>query len=118
MYCSQNRALQPLLDTLCIQQSNSNTGQIILYSTLLIGHTQHPGYMCMSAWPFVSKQLLKSNRQDKVIIRLQGISVGEFQLGNIWFCNRGLFQLSRPVCPTQGVPYKKITQDTGRPVLN
>ena len=37
MYCSQYRAL---LDTLCIQQCNRNTGQIILHSTLLIGHTQ------------------------------------------------------------------------------
>ena len=77
MYCSQNRAL---LDTLRIQQSNRNTGHIILYSTLLLGHTQHPDYMRMSSWPFVSKQLRKSNRQDNVFLRLPGISEGAFQL--------------------------------------
>ena len=32
--------------------------------------------------------------------------------------SRGLIQLSRPVCPTQGVPNKKKSHDTGRPVLN
>ena len=84
MYCSQNRAL---LDTLRIQQSNRNTGHIILYSTLLLGHTQHPDYMRMSSWPFVSKQLRKSYRQDNVFLRLPGISEGAFQLRmwNIWF---------------------------------
>ncbi len=36
-YAEQNRAL---LDTLCIHQSNNNRGHIVLYATLLIGHTQ------------------------------------------------------------------------------
>ncbi len=88
MYYSQNWAL---LDTLRIQQSNRNTVHIILYTTLLVGHTPYPGYMRMSSWPFVSKQLRNSNRQDSVLtvfIRPPGISEGDFQLrmGDIWFC--------------------------------
>ena len=81
----QNRAL---LDTLRVQKSNTNAGHIILYSTLLIGHTDHPGYMRISSWPFVEKTLRRSNRQDMVFIRPPGISEGSFELrmGNIWFC--------------------------------
>ena len=81
MYFSQKRVL---LDTLRIQPSSHSMGHIVLYSTLLVGHTQHPGYMSISSWPFVSKQL----RQDKVFIRPAGISEGAFQLrmGKIWFC--------------------------------
>ena len=81
----QNRAV---LDTLCLQKSNTNSGHIVLYSTLLIGHTQHPGYMRISSWPFVEKKLRKTSRQDMVFIRPPGISEGAFELrmGNIWFC--------------------------------
>ena len=40
-----------------------------------------------SSWPFVSKKLQTSNRQDMVFIRPPGISQGAFELrmGNIWF---------------------------------
>ena len=81
----QNRAL---LDTLRVQKSNTNAGHIILYSTLLIGHIEHPGYMRISSLPFVEKKLRRSNRQDMVFIRPPGISEGAFELrmGNIWFC--------------------------------
>ncbi len=71
-----------------VQKSNTNAGHIILYSTLLIGHTEHPGYMHISSFLFVEKTLRRSNRQDMVFIRLPGISEGAFELrmGNIWFC--------------------------------
>ena len=84
-YVVQNRAL---LDTLRIFQSNNNKGHIVLYTTLLIGHTQHKGHMCIYSCPFVPKKLKKSNRQDFVFIRPPGISEGAFQLrmDNIWFC--------------------------------
>jgi hypothetical protein len=39
-YDGQNRAL---LDTLCIHRSNNNHCHIVLYTTLLIGHTKHKG---------------------------------------------------------------------------
>ena len=54
----QNRAL---LDTLQLQKSNTNQGHICLYSTLLIGHSRHPGQMRVLSWPFVPR---KCNRQD------------------------------------------------------
>ena len=82
----QNRAL---LDTLRIFQSNNNSiGHIVLYSSLLIGHTQHKGHMRISSCPFVPRKLQKSNHQDYVFIRPPGISHGAFQLriDNIWFC--------------------------------
>ena len=84
-YVVQNRAL---LDTLRIFQSNHNKGHIVLYTTLLIGHTQHQGHMRIYSCPFVPKKLKKSNRQDYVFIRPPGISEGAFQLrmNNIWFC--------------------------------
>ena len=85
-YVVQNRAL---LDTLRIFQSNHNKGHIVLlYTTLLIGHTQHKGHMRIYSCPFVPKKLKKSNRQDYVFIRPPGISEGAFQLrmDNIWFC--------------------------------
>ena len=50
-YAEQNRAL---LDTLRIHQSNNNRGHIVLYATLLIGHTQHKGHMRVSSWGFVA----------------------------------------------------------------
>ena len=68
-----------LLDTLLLQQSDTNTGHILLKSTLLIGHTQHPSYMCISSWPFVAKKLWSSNRQDMVLTRPPGISEGAFK---------------------------------------
>ena len=84
-YVVQNRAL---LDTLRIFESNNNKGHIVLYPTLLIGHTQHKGHMRIYSCPFVPKKLKKSNRQDYVFIRPPGISDGAFQLrmDNIWFC--------------------------------
>jgi hypothetical protein len=39
-FAKQNRAL---LDTLSLHQSNSSWGHIVLYYTLVIGHTKHPG---------------------------------------------------------------------------
>ena len=84
-YVEQNRAL---LDTLRLHQSNNNQGHICIYSTLLIGHTKHPGQMRVSSWPMVPKKLQQTNRQDMVFIRPPGISDGAFQLrmDNIWFC--------------------------------
>ena len=84
-YDEQNRAL---LDTLRIHRSNNNQGHIVLYTTLLIGHTQHPGHMRVSSRPMVPKKLQQTNRQDWVFIRPPGISDGAFQLrmDNIWFC--------------------------------
>ena len=84
-YVHQNRAL---LDTLCLHQSNNNRGHLCIYSTLLIGHTKHPGHMRISSLPFVPKKMHRTNRQDMVFIRPPGISDGAFQLrmDNIWFC--------------------------------
>ncbi len=84
-YAEQNRAL---LDTLCIHQSKNNRGHIVLYSTLLIWHTQHKGHMRLSLWQFVQRKLQQTNRQGMVFIRQSGISDGAFQLkmDNIWFC--------------------------------
>ncbi len=86
-YAEQNRAL---LDTLRIHQSNNNRGHIVLYSTLLLGHTQHKGHMRLSLGPFVPRKLqqTRTNRQDTVFLRPPGISDGTFQLrmDNIWFC--------------------------------
>ena len=76
-YDEQNRAL---LDTLLIHRSNNNQGHIVLYTTLLIGHTQHRGHMRVSSWPMVPKKLQQTNRQDWVFIRPPGISQGAFQL--------------------------------------
>jgi hypothetical protein len=63
-YAEQNRAL---LDTLRIHQSNNNRGHIVLYATLLIGHTQHKDHMRVSLWPFVPRK--------------SGV-----RMDNIWFC--------------------------------
>jgi hypothetical protein len=84
-YAEQNLAL---LDTLRIHRSNNNQGHIVLYSTLLIWHTQHKGNMRLSLWPFVPRKLQQTNRQDMVFIRMPGISDGAFQLrmDNIWIC--------------------------------
>jgi hypothetical protein len=85
-YAEQNRAL---LGTLRIHRSNNNQGHIVLYSALLIRHTQYKGQMPVSLWPFVPRTLQRINRQDLVFIRPPGISDGTFQLrmDNIWFCN-------------------------------
>ncbi len=88
-YAEQNLAL---LDTLLIHQSNNTWGHImiVLYSTLIIGHTKHKpeGHMRLSSWPFVPRKLQLTNRQDMVFISPPGISDGAFQLrmDNIWFC--------------------------------
>ena len=84
-YDEQNRAL---LDTLRIHRSSNTPGHIVLYSTLLIGHTQHAGQMRVSSCPFVPRKFQQSNRQDMVFIRPPGISDCAFQLrmDNIWFC--------------------------------
>jgi hypothetical protein len=67
---------------MCQLDLTQQVGHIVLYSTLVIGHTQHPGQMRVSSWPFVPKKL------DMVFIRPQGISDGAFQLriDNVWFC--------------------------------
>ncbi len=88
-YADQNRAP---LNTMRIHQSNSNRGHIVLYTTLLIGHTQHKGHMRVSSWPFVPRKLQQTNRQDIVFIRPPGISDGAFQLrmdniGSANFCS-------------------------------
>jgi hypothetical protein len=44
-YAEQSRAL---LDTLRIHQFNNSRAHIVLYATLLIGHTQHKGHMRVS----------------------------------------------------------------------
>ena len=72
-YAEQNHAL---LETLRLHPSNNNRGHIVLYSTLLIGHTEHKGHMRVSSWPFVPKKLQQTNRQDMVFIRPPGISDG------------------------------------------
>ena len=84
-YAEQNHAL---LETLRLHLSNNTQGHIVLYTTLLIGHTKHKGQMRVSSWPFVPKKLQQTNRQDMVFIRPPGISDGAFQLrmDNIWFC--------------------------------
>ena len=84
-YVPQNRAL---LDTLRLHQSNNNMGHICIFSTLLIGHTEHPGHMRVSSLLFVPKQMHSTNHQDMVFILPPGISNGAFQLrmDNIWFC--------------------------------
>ncbi len=93
-YDEQNRAL---LDNLRIPWSNNNQGHIFLYSTLLIGHTQHSnkGQMSISSWPFVPRKLQQTYRQDMVFISPPGMSDGEFQLrmDNIWFCKLELLLL-------------------------
>jgi hypothetical protein len=76
-YAEHNLAL---LDTLRIHQYNNNQGHIVLYATLLIGHTQHKGHMSVSLWPFVPRKLQQTNRQDMVFIHPPGISDGVFQL--------------------------------------
>jgi hypothetical protein len=52
-----------------VHRSNNNQGHIVLYTTLLIGHTQHRGHMRVSSWPMVPKKLQQTNRQDWVFIR-------------------------------------------------
>jgi hypothetical protein len=69
-YAEQNRAL---LDTPRMYQSNNNRCHIVLYSTLLIRHTQHKGHMRLSSWPFVPRKLQQTNRQDMVFIRPRDI---------------------------------------------
>ena len=115
-YVVQNRAL---LDTLRIFQSNNNKGHIVLYTTLLIGHTQHQGHMRIYSCPFVPKKLKKSNRQDYVFIRPPGISEGAFQLrmDNIWFCKLYCFlnsiQGQTLACSTWTVPMFLCWKSTG-----
>ena len=67
---------------------DNKRGHIVLYSTRLMGHTEHAGQMRIALFPFVPKKLKRTNRQDMVFIRPPGISEGAFQLwmDNIWFC--------------------------------
>jgi hypothetical protein len=73
---------------MCQLDLTRQVGHIVLYSTLVIGHTQHPGQMRVSSWPFVPKKLQQTNRQDMVFTRPPGISDGAFQLriDNVWCC--------------------------------
>ena len=59
-----------------------------MFSTLLIGHTKYPGEQRVSFWPFKTKQLQKSNRQDMVFVQPPGIRKGDFRLSmdSVWFC--------------------------------
>lgn len=77
-----------LLDTLQMRRSARSSGHLLLYSTLLLGHTEYTGKQRISCWPFTTKQLRTSNRQDLVFIRPPGIETGGFTLkiDNVWFC--------------------------------
>ena len=59
-----------------------------MFSTLLIGHKKYAGEQRVSCWPFKTKQLQKSNRQDMVFVRPPGIRKGEFRLSmdSVWYC--------------------------------
>jgi hypothetical protein len=78
-------------DSLRIHQSNNNQGHIVLYSTLLIGHTQHKGHTRLSSWPFVPRKLQQTNRQDMESIRLGYLmalfSSGWITYGSARFCS-------------------------------
>ncbi len=58
-------------------------GHMVLYSTLLIGHTQHMGHKSISFFPSVPKKLQGSNHQtqDMVFIHPPWISEGAFSSG-------------------------------------
>ena len=81
----QNIALP---NTLWILHSTGGSGHITVFNTLAISHTKHPLEQRISCWPFASKKLRGSNRQDFVFIRQPGISHGvfELQMDNLWFC--------------------------------
>ena len=105
-YAVQNRAL---LDTLCLHPSNNNRGYIVLYSTLLMGHTEHAGQMRISSLPFVPKKSKGLNRQDMVFVHPPGILTGLFSWGWITsgsanFCSYSKFiQGQTHACSTVSV---------------
>lgn len=68
--------------------SAKNSGHLRMFSTLIIGHKEYAGNQRVSCWPFKSKQLQKSNRQDMVFVRPPGIRTGDFRLSmdSVWFC--------------------------------
>ncbi len=56
IFAQQNRSL---LDTLRSHPSNNNLGYMVLYSSLPIGCTKHPGHFRVSSWLFAAKKLQK-----------------------------------------------------------
>lgn len=68
--------------------SAKNPGHLRIFSTLLIGHKKYAGEQRVSCWPFKTKQLQLSNRQDMVFVRPPGIPKGAFRLSmdSVWFC--------------------------------
>jgi hypothetical protein len=72
----QNRGLLDILQKL---KSSGGSGEIVVFNTLAIGHTNHAHGQRISSWPF-TKKLRGSNRQDYVFIRPPGISRGAFEV--------------------------------------
>ena len=80
--------VRALLDTLQVIPSAKNPGHLRIFSTLLIGHKKYAGEQRVSCWPFKTKQLQLSNRQDMVFVRPPGMPKGTFRLSidSVWFC--------------------------------
>jgi hypothetical protein len=82
------KQVRSLLDTLQVLPSAKNPGHLRIFSTLLIGHKTYAGEQRVSCWPFKTKQLQLSNRQDMVFVRPPGVRKGAFRLSmdRVWFC--------------------------------
>ena len=80
--------IRSFLDTLELISLVRSEGHLRLYSSLQIGHKRFPGEQRVLCWPFASKKLRKTNRQDWVFIRPPGTPLGTFQLrmDTVWFC--------------------------------
>lgn len=83
--------------------SAKSSGHLRMFSTLLIGHKKYAGEQRVSSWPFKTKQLQGSNRQDMVFVRPPGICKGDFRLSidSVWFC-KVLFLFSFESANDQG----------------
>ena len=78
LYVQQSRAL---LDTLWIHASNNNRSHIVLYSTLLIGHTLHMDRMLTSSFPLAYVPTICAQE----IAGVQSPGYGVYQLSrDIW----------------------------------
>ncbi len=96
MCALQNRVL---LDAMHFQQSNTNAGHILLYTTLIGAIGLDSGIhnilvTCVSPHSrLCRKKLWQSNHQDMAFIRPPGISDGAIlqqfllRMRNVWFCN-------------------------------
>ena len=80
--------IRSLLDTLELISSVRSEGHLRLFSSLHIGHKRFPGEPRVLCWPFASKKLRMTKRQDWVFIRPPGTPLGTFQLkmDKVWFC--------------------------------